>query len=274
MPELSVNGATLHYESTGDGPETIVFAHGLLWSGEMFGAQVAALAPRYRCVTFDFRGQGRSEVTASGYDMDSLANDAVALIERLELGRVHFAGLSMGGFVAMRLAARRPDLLRSAILLETSADAEPPENVGRYKVLGNVGRWFGFGLVAGQVMPIMFGKTFVNDPARAAERATWRARLIGNDRIGISRALAGVIERAPIYPELGNVRVPVLAIVGDEDTATVPAKAERIVAAIPGARLVVIPRAGHSSTIEEPVAVNAALISFLDAIRETAPATS
>ncbi len=269
MPKLSVNGATLHYQSTGDGPETIVFAHGLLWSGEMFAAQVAALAPRFRCVTFDFRGQGQSEVTASGYDMDTLASDAAGVIESLGLGRVHFAGLSMGGFVAMRLAARRPDLLRSAIMLETSADAEPKENVGRYKLLGNVGRWFGYGLVAGQVMPIMFGKTFITDPARAAERDYWRARLIRNDRTGIQRALTGVIERAPIYPELAKVTVPALVIVGDEDVATVPEKAQRIASAIAGAELVVIPKAGHSSTIEAPDAVTAAISTFLDRVTAT-----
>jgi pimeloyl-ACP methyl ester carboxylesterase len=266
MPNISVNGANLHYESTGDGAETIVFAHGLLWSGDMFAAQVAALAPRFRCVTFDFRGQGESEVTAAGYDMDTLANDAAGLIEILGLGRVHFVGLSMGGFVAMRLAARRPDLVRSVILLETSADEEPKENVGRYKLLGNVGRWFGYGVVAGQVMPIMFGKTFIRDPARAAERAYWRARLIRNDRTGIQRALAGVIERAPIYPELSKVTVPALVIVGDEDVATVPEKARRIASAIAGAELVVIPKAGHSSTIEEPVAVNSAIVRFLDRV--------
>jgi 3-oxoadipate enol-lactonase len=264
MPKLPVNGATLHYESAGSGPETIVFAHGLLWSGQMFAAQVAALAPRFRCVSFDFRGQGRSEVSRGGYDMETLTQDAAALIEGLELGCVHFAGVSMGGFVALRLAARRPDLLRSAILIGTSADAESKANAGRYRLLGLCARWFGYGLVAARVMPIMFGKTFIADPARAAERAYWRMRLKRNDRIGIQRALAGVIERAPILAELRNIAIPVLVLVGDEDEATVPAKAQRIAGAIAGAELVVIPRAGHSSTVDEPAAVNAAILAFLD----------
>ena len=83
MPRLCVNGATIHYEEHGTGPETIVFAHGLLWSVRMFDRQVDALKDRYRCITFDFRGQGQSEVTATGYDMDTLAADAAALIESL-----------------------------------------------------------------------------------------------------------------------------------------------------------------------------------------------
>jgi 3-oxoadipate enol-lactonase len=229
----------------------------------MFAAQVAEFSKRCRCVTFDFRGQGKTPVTASGYGMDELTNDAAALIETLAVGPVHFAGLSMGGFVAMRLGARRPDLVRSLILLETSAGPEPPEKIGKYKLLALVGRWLGFGVVASQVMPIMFGQTFVQDPARKAERDHWRARLIANDRLGVQRALGGVIARASIEDELGKITAPTLVIVGDEDVATVPAKAERIRDGISGAKLVVIPHAGHSSSIEEPQAVNAAIASFL-----------
>lgn len=265
MPTITINGAEIYYEDTGQGEETIVFSHGLLWSGRMFQAQVAALQGRYRCITYDHRGQGRSEVTAGGYDMDSLAEDAAALIEALELGPCHFAGLSMGGFVAMRLAARRPELLRSLILLETSADAEPAENVPRYRLLNLIVRLFGVRAVAGQVLPIMFGSSFLGDASRAQELERWQQELLGNQR-SIVRAVKGVIDRAPIYPELDQVRLPTLIIVGDEDVATVPAKAQRIAQAIAGSRLVVIPGAGHTSTVEEPAAVNAALQDFLSGL--------
>lgn len=267
MPIAEVNGARLHYDVRGAGPETILFAHGLLWSGEMFAQQVAALESEFRCVTFDFRGQGRSEITATGYDMDTLAADAVALIAFLGVGPCHVAGLSMGGFVAMRLGARRPDLVRSLILLETSAEAEPVTNVPRYRLLNFVARWFGLGLVAGQVMPIMFGRKFLEDPARRAERNRYRASLSANHRIGISRAVLGVIERPPILAELGRITAPTLVVVGDQDVATVPAKSEQIRDAIRNSRLVVIPGAGHSSTMEEPAAVTGVLRDFLTDIR-------
>ena len=152
------------------------------------------------------------------------------------------------------------------ILLETSAEAEPAENVPKYRRLAFVGRWLGFGLVADRVMPIMFGRTYLNDPARAAERRGWRDRLVRNDRVGIGRAVTGVVDREAILPELDRIELPALVVVGDEDVATVPAKAERIHQAIRGSQLVLIPRAGHSSTIEEPAAVNAALAAFLDGI--------
>jgi pimeloyl-ACP methyl ester carboxylesterase len=71
MPYVKVNGHNLYYEEHGSGPETIVFAHGLLWSGRMFEAQVSALKSRYRCITFDFPGQGQSEITRDGYDNDT-----------------------------------------------------------------------------------------------------------------------------------------------------------------------------------------------------------
>ena len=76
----------------------------------------------------------------------------------------------MGGFVSMRMAIRYPQLLRSLILMETSAKAEDEEKSGRYKLLGFVSRWFGIRAVLGQVMRILFGQKFLNDPAREAEK--------------------------------------------------------------------------------------------------------
>jgi len=170
MPTLELNGARIYYEDSGGSGAPVVFAHGLLWSCRVFDPQVAALRDRFRCVAFDFRGQGQSEVTESGYDLETLTADAIELIEKLRLAPTHFVGLSMGAMIGMRLAARRPELVRSLTLLETSADPEPEENVPKYRRLNLVARWLGFSLVAGQVMPIMFGRKFMEDPARGAER--------------------------------------------------------------------------------------------------------
>lgn len=266
MPKLTVNGATLWYDDQGTGEETIVFSHGLLWDGRMFEAQVAALSGRYRCITFDFRGQGRSEVTRGGYDMDTLADDAAALIGVLQAAPCHFVGLSMGGFVGMRLAARRPELIHSLVLMETSADPEPVESARQYRMLGGIVRLtgkLGMRLVMPRVMRIMFGRKFLEDPAREADRRLWRERGMANDRAGITRALRGVIERRPMHAELGKIACPTLVMVGDQDVATDPEKAERIRAAIRGARLVIIPGAGHTSSAEEPVFVNRVLTQFL-----------
>ncbi len=266
MPSLQLNGVELYYEDSGEGAETIVFAHGLLFSCRMFDPQVAALRDRYRCVAFDFRGQGRSEVANDGYDVDTLFQDAVALVEALQCAPCHFAGLSMGGFVGLRLAIRRSDLLKSLILMETSADPEPAANVPKYRLLNFIARCFGLRPVAGRVMPIMFGGKFLNDPERAALREEMRQQLLSNHRIGITRATGGVINRQGVFDQIDQIALPTLIVVGDQDVATVPARSERMHERIPNSRLVIIPGAGHTSTVEEPVAVNAAITQFLESL--------
>ena len=270
MPKISVNGTELHVEDSGGPGETILFSHGLLWNTTLFAPQVAALRDRFRCVAYDHRGQGRSaDDTRNTIDIDLLTADAVALIGALGLGRVHFCGLSMGGFVGMRLGARHPQLLRSLVLCDTSAEPEPPESVPKYKRMNFAARWLGPRIVMPQVMPILFGSTALTDPARAADRRAWRDQLDKNRR-SIWRAVNGVLYRDPILPELPRITAPTLVIVGEEDVATVPEKARRIASGIPNARLEVIPAAGHSSTVENPAAVNAAIERFLAEVGTTA----
>lgn len=263
MHTIEVNGTRLYYETHGGGEEAIVFSHGLLMNGGMFASQVEALKDRYRCIVYDHRGQGRSDVPDGGYDMDNVAKDAASLIRSLKAWPCHFVGLSMGGFVGMRLAIRHPELLRSLTLMETSADPEPEETIGPYRRMAFVGRWLGFGLVVDRVMNILFGETFMSDPDRAGERRAWREQILKNDRKGIYHAAQGVIDREGVYDLLGDITIATQVIVGEEDTATTPDKARRIHQAIPNSRLVEIPGAGHSSSIEAPEAVTRAIKTFI-----------
>lgn len=273
MPTVELNGTSIYYEDTGGNGPPILFSHGLLWNTRLFDPQVAALKSRYRCVAYDHRGQGRSAVgTMSTIDMDTLTDDAVALIDKLGLGAVHFCGLSMGGFIGMRIATRHPTRLHSLILCETSSDPEPEENAPKYRLMNFIGRWVGVWAVTGSVMPVMFGKSTLADPARKVEIAEWRRIMSGNRR-DIWRAVNGVLDRPGLHHELGEVGAPTLIIVGEEDVATVPAKAERMAAAIAGSKLVRIPGAGHSSTVEQPAAVTAAIAAFLDAAGRAARQT-
>lgn len=270
MSTIELDGTSLYYEDTGPGStgETIAFSHGLLWGTELFAPQIAALRGRYRCVAWDHRGQGRS-----GPDhrhcigMELVWQDAVRVLQTVVGGPVHLCGLSMGGFVAMRMAARRPDLVRSLMLLETSSDPEPMENVARYRLLTKMTRLFGPKILKNKIAPIMLGKAILADPARRAELATF-VDLMARRR-DIWRAVNGVVDRAGIHDELARITVPTLVVVGDEDVATPRPKAERIAGAIRGATLVTIPRAGHSSTVEEPALVTAAIEQFLQALPAT-----
>ena len=264
---ISCNGVELAVEDSGEGGPTVLFSHGLLYSLRMWDAQIAALRSRFRCIAYDHRGQGESEKPTTGLDMDTLSEDAAALIGALGVGPVHFIGMSMGGFVGMRLAARHPELVRSLILVDTAAGPEPAKNIPRYRRLEWVARWFGTRPVAGKVEAIMHGASARKDPARAAVLRTWQELLLRADTAAMNRAVEGVLTRESVVPLLSQIRCPTLVMVGEEDTATVPARSEEIASAISGARLVRIPRAGHMSPIDAPEAVTTELRSFLEVQR-------
>ena len=268
MTLVAVNGIQLNIHDTGapegkpDAP-VLVMGHGLLFSTTMWRHQIDALSSDYRCIAVDWRGQGATPPTASGYDMDTLYADLVALIEHLGVGPVHYAGLSMGGFVGQRLAARRPDLVRSLILIDTSSGPEDPDKVSRYGLLAKIYGLFGFRPLKGQVAPIMFTPGWLKTPAGKETVRVWADELAPLDRKGVKGAILGVVDRVPVTEELAAITAPTLVIVGSEDSATTPAKAEVIAAGIKDSRLEVLAGAGHVSTLEDPDGVTALMREFL-----------
>jgi pimeloyl-ACP methyl ester carboxylesterase len=198
--------------------------------------------------------------------METLFADAVGIIEKLNAAPCHFVGVSMGGFIGLRIALRRPDLIKSLALLATTADAETKDKKNRYRTLTLVARIFGLRMVADKVMPVMFGKTFLNDPLRAGSKRQWRDNFIANRRIGLARAVKGVIYREPIYDQIHKITAPTLIAIGDEDAAVPVVRANRIHSRIAGSKLVIIPRAGHTPTVEEPAFVNGLLEDFISKV--------
>lgn len=271
MPIATANGIDLNYVESGHGPHTIVFAHGLLLDQHMFEAQRQALEGRYRVIAYDHRGQGDSAPASGGYDMDSLTEDAVDLIRGTASAPCHFVGLSMGGFVGMRLAARYPELVRSLTLLNTSAMPDPLIKRIRFRAMQAFVSVFGPGPLVSQIVPLMFGTSFRNDPARRADLERWTHHVQSLPR-RIVGPVGGVIGRKPVLDELKYIRCPTLVLTGDEDRTTPPAEAERIVAEIAGARLVRLAGCGHTSTIEAPAAVTQAIAAFLAAVDAAAAA--
>ncbi|MGY6742087.1 MAG: alpha/beta fold hydrolase [Cecembia sp.] len=256
MPHIQLNNAKIFYIKEGDGPETIIFSHGLLWSHKMFLDQIDFLKKKYTIIAYDHRGQGQSEVTEGPYDMDMLTQDAFELIDKVACRPVHFVGLSMGGFVGMRLAARYPDKIKSLILLETSAHPEPVENLPKYKFLNGIVKWFGvIPKVAKEVMKIMFAQSWLENPKNKEDYKKWIKELQSNKRT-ITRSVEAVIYRKGVEEEIRQIQCPTMVVVGDEDVATKPEKAKFIQMSIPNAVLHMVPGAGHSSTIEKPEEVN------------------
>jgi 3-oxoadipate enol-lactonase len=264
MSEIRINNTGIFYIKEGQGDEVVVFSHGLLWSHKMFMEQIDQLKKQYTVIAYDHRGQGQSEVSAGDYTIDLLTEDAKALIEALTDKPVHFVGLSMGGFVGMRLAARYPQLIKSLILMETSANPEPVENLPKYRLLNGIVKYFGvLPMVADSVMKIMFAESWLKKSHNKPLVKKWSKELQSNKKT-ITKSVEAVLYRKGIEEEIRHIKCPAMIIVGDEDVATKPEKAKFIQMAIPDATLHMLPGAGHSSCIEKPEEVNRLLEQWLE----------
>lgn len=270
VSDVVVNGVRLRVEEAGSGDETLVLSHGMLRDRRMFDAQVAVLSERYRCVRYDHRGQGESETPRDTViEIETVYDDAVALIETLDIGPCHWIGLSMGGFVGMRLAARRPDLLRSVVLLETSGEHGNPFRTSVELRVGLVveqilGPSLTSRLFLEPTMRSLYGTTFRHDASRRDDYKAERADVQKKLRATSPAVVRGVIKRPAVLDELPRIHVPTLVIVGAEDTPIPPRMAERLAAAIPQARFEVVPGAGHSSSVEQPAKVTTLISDFLE----------
>ena len=262
MTTIKVNNVELYYRSVGSGSETILFSHGFLMNNTMFNGQIDSLKDQFRCVSFDHRGHGNSEVTQSGYELDNLVTDAISLIEALDVGAVHFVGMSAGGFVGMRVALRRPDLLKSLVLMDTSAEGEDETGLKKYNLLmwmvKNVGWW----AVMGSVLPIMFHKDFLKDGSQKAEVKKWRNIITSQSKQGVTLFAKGIFSRDSVLEKLANLSLPTAVIVGEKDIATTPDVARRMTDTIPHAKQYTIPNAGHSAAVEKPREVAKAMHDF------------
>ncbi len=260
MPEIQVNGTTLFYEEHGTGQQTVFMAHGLALNGRMYHNQVMPLRQRFRCITMDFRGQGRSAVATTGYDMDTLARDVAAVLRKLGAGPCHYIGLSMGGFVGLRLALREPALLRSLTLINTGAEPDSLSERIRSVALTTIVRLFGTRPVAAPAMRLLFGPSFRHD---AEQRRRWHREVLANNRTGIVRAAAGVRQRAGLLDQIAEIDLPTLIIAGEEDHTMPVYRSRQMQERIAGSELVVIPGAGHNCCLEAPDLVNNHLLRFL-----------
>jgi len=261
MSYVTANGCEYFVREVGDGPETIVFGHGYLMTHRMWDAPIEALKDRYRCVAFDWRGQGLSEITTGGYDVPNLARDVVALFDALEIDRCHYVGLSMGGFVGYRLLVDHADRLHTAAILDSDAGAESVRPWLKYEAMLAWVEHYGYDRIIGSVIPLMFGDTFRREHPDEIE--TWTDRITAQDPRGIVPAGRGIFRRTSVLPRLGTARTPTLVAVGAEDRTTPIEKTVAAHDALPNAEMLIVPHAGHSAPIEQPQTVTTALHRFL-----------
>jgi len=261
MPQIKVNGIELFYTEQGSGEETIIFGHGLLMDNSMWDLLTPQFADHYRVICFDFRGQGKSQDPGRDFTIDTLVEDTAALIQALSQKPVHYVGLSMGGMVGMPLAARHSTLLRSLVLLDTSAQAEPWFNKIKYAVMTFIVKVFGVKPLVPSMLPLMFGKSFLSNPVNREMVSHWKQKLLALKKTIIGPVL-GVTKRRDVKHELAKISCPTLIVVGDEDITTPISCARNIAAHIAGSELQIIPQCGHSSALEKPAQVVEVMKNF------------
>lgn len=273
---IGVRDTVLWVEDTGEADlPAILCLHSLWLDHTMFDELVARVAGRYRAIRPDFRGQGRSAPpTTECIDMDTCAEDMIVLLDRLEVRPVGLVAQSMGGDVAIRMAARRPDLFRSMVLLASSARG------GEIDELGWVKRWlddaFEVGFVGDglqRLREVMFGATTRRTIAQQPMLRRWTSMLEATPR-SLWPAIRGVIYREDAGHLLSGIATPTLVFAGEEDVARPPSWAEEVVAGLPDAGLVLLPGIGHSPILEAPDMVIPQIISFLDRPRSRNPGSS
>jgi 3-oxoadipate enol-lactonase len=224
----------------------------------MWEPQLDALGGRHRVIRYDARGHGRSAVPPGPYTVDDLGRDALALLDGLDVARAHVVGLSLGGMTAMWLAAHAPERVGRLVLCCTSAQLGPP---GPWAERAALVRARGAAAVAEAVVGRWLTPAFA--AARPADVATLRAMVAATPAEGYAGACAA-IERMDQRSALPGITAPTLVIAGADDPATPPAHAELIAAAVPGARLEIVPDAAHLATWQHPDLVNPLICEALD----------
>ncbi len=264
MPIARVNGVSLFYEESGQGPP-LLFVHAFPVGRGMWEPQGRFFDGHYRVITYDCRGFGRSEAptTPAGYSPALSVEDARGLLAHVGALPAVVCGLSMGGNIALNLALAHPASVRALVLCATGAGSEDP---GAFRA-----RCVEYAEATGRGMDGFFDKLmqwpvfadFVKGPR---ESMLLREMVLAQPPHGVGlTALYTLATRPPVYAleeRLATIRVPTLIVCGERDEAC-GKTSEFLAGAIPGARLWMVPRAGHFVSLEEPRLFNETVLAFL-----------
>jgi pimeloyl-ACP methyl ester carboxylesterase len=258
-----IDGVEIEYEAAGSGTAVLLF-HAFPLGLLMWDAQAEALAATHRVVRFDARGFGGSGLGEGPLTMERIADDAAALLDHLGIDRAVVGGCSMGGYAAFAFVRRHPQRLAGLVLQDTRAGADTAEARANRATMAAKVLAEGAPAAVDAFLPKLVGETTHRE--RPAVVAGLRERILATPPQAIANALHGLAARADSRETLPTIEVPTLVLVGTEDVLTPPGEAATMAAAIPRARLDVIPGAGHLANLERPDAVNAALRAFLGGV--------
>ena len=259
MSHANINGQEISFEDSGGTGMPVLLGHGFLMDRTMFAAQVAALTPKYRVVTYDFRGFGETRFDGSSFTYWDLAKDVVGLMDHLHIDRAVVGGMSQGGYVALRVALAAPERVRALVLIDSQGGAEDPAVAAGYAQL--LEAWAAHGPVdqiANTVAKIIIDHPDHND----AWIAKWRSREPGL----IVEPGKCLLERDSVSERLGEVKQPTLIVHGTNDGAISVEVMKRTTALLPNTKTVLIEGGTHASNVTHPDLVNDALLAFLSDI--------
>ena len=236
---------------------SLVLASSLGTTWELWDAQLPSLAEGFRVVRYDHPGHGRSPIPDASLTVESLADGVVELIDALDLERVSFCGLSLGGMVGMALALRAPERVDRLVLCCTAAHLGPVD--GWYE-RAEVVRARGTSAIADAVLGRWFTERFRDESPVTIAR--FREMLEGTPAEGYA-ACCEAIARWDARSDVSAIRAPTLVISGDDDVATPPQDGAFLAGSISGAELTVIPHCAHLANVEQPALFTRALLEHL-----------
>ena len=247
-----------HWTDQGQGLP-LVFVHGFPLARGCWQPQVDDLSPSFRVIAPDLPGFGGRQAAPTAVTMDSFADDIAALLADLGSAPVVLAGHSMGGYIALAFARRHPQLLRGLVLVATRSGRDTDEAAAARRATAEKVRAAGIEVVVDAMVPKMLAPANRDSESLAAIRGL----MMSASRDGVTGALLGMANRPDSTPGLGEISAPTLVVTGADDEVMAPAEATSLAAAIPGARLRVIPDAGHMVAWEQPAAFSHELGDWL-----------
>ena len=259
--ETLVNGIHLHHVQAGNGIPLLLI-HGYPLDRTLWQPQVDGLADIARVIAPDLRGFGQSDAPKGAYTMETHAEDLRALLDVLQVERAVVCGLSMGGYIALAFWSKYTDRVRGLILVDTRAGADAPAaRQARLDMVEQV-KQHGSAPAADAMLSRVLAESTRQSRPDVVESI--HAMMLRQPPVGIIGAQLGMAERPDSTPTLPTITVPTLVVFGAEDVIT-PAETEgrSLADAIPGAKLVIIPNAGHLSNLEQSEVFNAAVREFL-----------
>ena len=271
MPFATSDQYRIHYECAGSGP-AIVLLHSFLCDGEMWSPQVPVLAEHYRVINIDIRGHGQSDIAGAPLSIYDLVKDVVAVLDQEQIPNAIWGGLSIGGMIALRAAITVPERVSGLLLLDTHAGTETRFKIAKYKTLVGLATLFGIRPLLNVVAKLMFGEhTRAHRPELVAD---WKEKFATMPLTSIKHMVNALCARDSLKSRLGQIRQPARVIVGKEDVSLPPPCSIALTERLPNAQLTIVEHAGHLSTLEQPDAVNRALLDFLSATSSAAPDTA